>query len=64
MKLHLHDMIILLTTKRGKVAVNLDRLLFAIDNGKYTRIELDDGTPIDICESLEEFCALCISKNS
>lgn len=56
-------MIILLTTKRGKVAINLDRLIFATDNGKYTRLELDDGTPIDICESLEEFCALCISKN-
>ena len=37
--------------------------MIATANGKYTTIELDDGTPIDVLESLEEVCAKCQVKN-
>ena len=57
-------MIVQLTAKRGKVAVNTDKVLFATDNGKYTRIEIEDGTPIDVIESIEEVCSICNVKKS
>ena len=52
------------TKKRGGVvAINVDNIMIATANGKYTTIELDDGTPIDVLESLEEVCAKCQVKN-
>lgn len=57
-------MIVQLTVKRGNVAVNTDKVLFVTVNGKYTRIVLDDGTPIDVIESIEEVCSICIVKKS
>ena len=51
------------TKKRGKVLINVDKILFATASGNYTTIELDDGTPIDVCETLEEVCAKCQVKN-
>lgn len=58
-------MVVQFTTRRGEpIIINLDKILFASMNGKYTRIELDDGTPIDVLETLEEVCAICQVKNS
>lgn len=60
----LFNMLVQLTPKRGKLIVNTDKVLFAADNGKYTRIELEDGTPIDVVESVEDILSICNIKTS
>lgn len=57
-------MIIQLTGKKDNVAVNTDKILFASPNGKYTRIDLEDGTGIDVYETLEQICSLANVKIS
>lgn len=64
LQLQLSNMFVQFTTKYGKVAVNPDKVLFVNENGKYTRIEIEDGTPIDVYESLVEICAVCDVKKS
>ncbi len=36
--------------------------MFAHENGKYTRLELDDGTPIDVLETLQQVKDICQGK--
>ena len=57
-------MFVQLTPKRGKLILNTDKVLFAVDNGKYTRIELEDGTPIDVIDSIEDILSICNVKKS
>lgn len=57
-------MLVQLTPKRGKLIVNTDKVLLAAENGKYTRIELEDGTPIDVIESVEYILSICNIKTS
>lgn len=52
-------MLVQFTRKRDNVAINPDRILFCCVNGKYSRIFVDDGTPIDVNESLDEVCEKC-----
>ena len=52
-------MLVQFTRKREVIGINPDRILFCQINGKYTRIFLDDGTPIDVNESLNEVCEKC-----
>ena len=52
------------TTKKGAFGINTDKILFACENGKYTRVALDDGTLIDVYESLDEVCSKCELKKS
>ena len=51
-------------TKKGKIIINVERIVFAYVNGKYVTIELDDGTPIDVTDSLDEVCFKCQIKKS
>ena len=57
-------MFVELTTKKGAFGINVDKILFACENGKYTRIALEDGTLIDVYESLDEVCSKCDVKIS
>ena len=52
------------TTKKGKILINVERIAFAYINGRHVTIELDDGTPIDVIESLDEVCTKCQVKKS
>lgn len=47
-------MVVLFTTKRGMIGINSDKVLFIAENTKGTRIELEDGTPIDVLETITE----------
>ena len=51
-------------TKKGKMIINVERIAFAYVNSKYVTIELDDGTPIDVTDSLDEVCSKCQIKKS
>lgn len=51
-------MIVLLSTKRGMVGINSDKVLFVGENNKGSRIELEDGTPIDVLEHINEVVTL------
>ena len=49
-------MFVEVTTKKGLYLLNTDKVLFASEYGKYIRIWIEDGTPIEVMESLEEIC--------
>ena len=36
------------------IGINSDKVLFIAENTKGTRIELEDGTPIDVLETITE----------
>lgn len=55
-------MFVEVTTKKGKMIINVERIAFAYVNGRYVTIELDDGTPIDVTESLDDVCSKCQVK--
>ena len=52
-------MIVVFQTKHGPHGINVDKILHAYQYGKNVRIELEDGTPIDVQASLEEVCTIC-----
>lgn len=56
-------MIVEFKSKRGTFGINVEKILFIYQNGKYTRIELEDGTQFDVYESIDEVCAKCQVKN-
>ena len=57
-------MFVEVTTKKGLHLINTEKVLFASEFGKYTRIWIEDGTPIDVLETLDEICSLCNVKKS
>lgn len=51
------------TVKGGnQIIVQKEAIMFAHENGKYTRLELDDGTPIDVLETLQQVKDICQGK--
>ena len=52
-------MFVLLQTKYGPQVIKTDTIYRAYQYGKYVRIELEDGTPIDVQASIEEVCTIC-----
>ena len=45
-------MFAVLTTSRGKYTINLAKVLFFYEYKKGTRVEMEDGTIIDVEESV------------
>ena len=52
-------MIAVFPTKYGPHCINVNKILHAYQYGKVVRIELEDGTPVDVQTSLEEVCTIC-----
>ena len=52
-------MIAVFQTKYGPQVIKRDTIYRAYQYGKYVRIELEDGTPIDVQASFEEVCTIC-----
>ena len=52
-------MFVVFQTKYGLQLINLHTIFRAYQYGKYVRIELEDGTPIDVQASFEEVCTIC-----
>ena len=52
-------MIVVFQTKYGPHGINVNKILHAYQYGKVVRIELEDGTPVDVQASIEEVCTIC-----
>ena len=52
-------MFVVFQTKYGLQVIKTDTIFRAYQYGKYVRIELEDGTPIDVQASIEEVCTIC-----
>lgn len=52
-------MLVELSTKRGTYGVNVEKILFVYRDGNKTMIEMEDGTPISVLESVDEVCKKC-----
>ena len=52
-------MFVILQTKYGPELIKIDAIFRAYQYGKNVRIELEDGTPIDVQASFEEVCTIC-----
>ena len=54
-------MFAVLTTSRGKYTINLAKVLFFYEYKKGTRVEMEDGTIIDVEESVYDLqCTLSV----
>ena len=54
-------MFAVLTTPRGKYTINLAKVLFFYEYKKGTRVEMEDGTIIDVEESVYDLqCTLSV----
>ena len=52
-------MIVVFQTKRGLHGINVNKILHAYPYFSGVRIELEDGTYVDVQASIEEVCTIC-----